>query len=259
MLEDLIKERKVKLERYKKSAAPYPAETKRTVLAGEALAAFSKFEKSKKILWLTGRITALRDQGGIIFGGLRDGSGQIQFVLKKTDTVGFDLLRDTLDTGDFIEIKGNLFKTKKGEKSVLAKQARMISKSLRPLPQSWYGLKDMEIKLRERYLDTILNPEVKEIFVKKSAFWGAVRDFLKNEGFLEVETPVLESLPGGAETEPFKTHHNALNRDFYLRISLELPLKKMLVGGYEKVFEIGRIFRNEGIDAEHLQDYTQME
>lgn len=259
MLEDLIRERRAKLERYRKSADPYPAEVKRTVLIEEAVSGFSKLERSKKILWLTGRVMGLRVQGGIIFGDLKDESGQIQFILKKGDTQGFDLLKDTLDTGDFIEIKGGLFKTKKSEKSVLAKQARIISKSLRPLPQSWYGLEDTETKLRQRYLDTILNQDVKEMFVKKGAFWAAVRDFLRNEGFLEVETPVLENTPGGAETEPFKTHHNALNRDFYLRISLELPLKKMLVGGYEKVFEIGRIFRNEGIDAEHLQDYTQME
>jgi lysyl-tRNA synthetase class 2 len=259
MLEDLLKERRAKLERYEKSANPYPVQTKRTALIGEAVSGFSKLAKSKKVLWLTGRVTALRVQGGIIFGDLKDESGQIQLILKKEETDGFELLKDTLDIGDFVEVKGYLFKTKRGEKSVFARQARMISKSLRPLPQSWYGLENEEIRLRKRYLDTLLNPEVREIFRKKNAFWEAARDTLKKEGYLEVEMPVLESLPGGAEAEPFKTHHNALDRDFYLRISLELPLKKMLVGGFEKVFEIGRVFRNEGIDAEHLQDYTALE
>ncbi|MGC9603360.1 MAG: lysine--tRNA ligase [Minisyncoccia bacterium] len=254
-----MRERKLKLARYKKSADPYPAQVKRTASVNEAVSDFSKLEKSKKVLWLVGRVLALRVQGGIVFGDLKDESGVIQFILKKGDTENFELLKDTLDIGDFVEIKGTLSKTKRGEKSISAREAKMISKSLRPLPQSWYGLGNIETRLRKRYLDTVLNADVKKMFEKKSAFWDAIRDFLKKEGFLEVETPVFENLPGGAEAEPFKTHHNALDRDFFLRISLELPLKKMLVGGYEKVFEIGRVFRNEGIDPEHLQDYTQLE
>jgi lysyl-tRNA synthetase class 2 len=259
MLEDLMRERRTRLERYKKSADPYPARVKRTASIDEAVSGFLKLEKSKKILWLAGRVMALRIQGGIIFGDLKDESGRIQLMFKKGETKDFELLKDTLDIGDFLEIKGFLFKTKKGEKSILGKQPRIIAKSLRPLPQEWYGLENIEIRLRKRYLDTILNPEIKEMFAKKSVFWNSVRGFLKSEDFLEVETPVFENLPGGAEAEPFVTHHDALDRDFFLRISLELPLKKILVGGYEKVFEIGRVFRNEGIDAEHLQDYTQLE
>ncbi len=259
MLNDLIRERRAKLERYKKSADPYPAKVKRTALIGNVLSAFANLERSKKVLWLTGRIMALRTQGGIVFADFKDESGKIQLILKKEETKSFELLKETLDIGDFVEVRGALLKTKRGEKSVFAKEAGIISKSLRPLPQAWYGLENTEARQRERYLDTLLNPEAKEIFVRKTAFWDAARNFLKQEGFLEVEMPVLEGLPGGAEAEPFVTHHNALDRDFYLRISLELPLKKMLVGGYEKVFEIGRIFRNEGIDAEHLQDYTQIE
>ena len=259
MLEDLIRERRLKLERYKKSADPYPAEVKKTASIKEAVSGFSRIEKSKKILWLTGRIMALRIQGGIIFGDLKDESGRIQLILKKEDTASFDLLKETLDIGDFAEAEGILFKTKRGEKSILAKEARIIAKSLRPLPQAWYGLENIETRLRKRYLDTVLNSEVKKMFEKKSVFWDSVRNFLKKEEFLEVETPVFENLPGGAEAEPFVTHHNSLDRDFFLRISLELPLKKMLVGGFEKVFEIGRVFRNEGIDPEHLQDYTQLE
>ena len=259
MLEDLMRERITKLERYKKSADPYPARIKRTASINEAVSAFPKFERSKKILWLAGRVMALRIQGGIVFGDLKDESGRIQLILKNGDTKNFDLLKETLDIGDFIGISGKLMKTKKGEKSIFAKEAWIISKGLRPLPQEWFGLENIETRLRKRYLDTILNQETVEIFRKKAIFWKMVRDYLEEEGFLEVEAPVLEGLPGGAEAEPFITHHNALDRNFFLRISLELPLKKMLVGGFEKVFEIGRVFRNEGIDAEHLQDYTQME
>ncbi|MFA6365534.1 MAG: amino acid--tRNA ligase-related protein, partial [Candidatus Paceibacterota bacterium] len=139
------------------------------------------------------------------------------------------------------------------------KQFRIITKSLRPIPSEWYGIEDEELKLRKRYLDLLTHPETRDIFVKKEIFWSTIRDFLREKSFHEVETPVLEPVPGGAEAEPFVTHHNALDTDFFLRISLELPLKKLLVGGFEKVFEMGRIFRNEGIDREHLQDYTQME
>ena len=146
---------------------------------------------------------ALRVQGGIIFGDLKDEGGRIQLMFKKGETEEFELLKDTLDIGDFLEIKGTLFKTKKGEKSILAKQARIIAKSLRPLPQEWYGLENIETRLRKRYLDTILNKETADIFKKKAIFWETVRDFLKKEGFLEVEVPVLEGLPGGAEAEPF--------------------------------------------------------
>ena len=135
----------------------------------------------------------------------------------------------------------------------------MLTKALLPLPEKWHGLEDVEERLRKRYLDFIMNPEERELFVKKSKFWQATREFLLKEGGLEVETPVLEQIPGGADAEPFKTHLNALNTDLFLRISPELNLKRLITAGYEKVFEIGRIFRNEGIDREHLQDYTQME
>jgi len=171
----------------------------------------------------------------------------------------FTLIQNTLDVGDFIEVCGTLFATKRGEKSISPTLVRIIGKSIRPLPSEWYGLEDTEIRLRKRYLDMLTHPEIRELFIKKDIFWTTIRNFLKNEEFREVETAVLEPIPGGAEAEPFITHHNALDTNFYLRISLELPLKRLLVGGFEKVFEIGRIFRNEGIDREHLQDYTQME
>lgn len=259
MLEDIIQERRGKLSQYRKEADPYPARVKRTIRVKEALGRFSSLTRGRKKVWLTGRVRAARDQGGIIFSDLEDESGKMQIILKKGETKEFVLLQKTLATGDFLEVSGKAMKTKRGEKSILASHARIIVKSLRPLPDSWCGLEDIETRLRKRYLDAIMNHEVLELMKKKGVFWETVRTFLRKEGFLEVETPVLESVPGGAETEPFVTHHNALDRDFYLRISLELPLKKMLVAGFEKVFEIGRIFRNEGIDREHLQDYTQME
>jgi len=171
----------------------------------------------------------------------------------------FAFWQSTLDIGDFISVTGTAFKTKQGEKSIEAREVAIAAKSLLPPPDKWEGIESDELRLRKRYLDLAANPELRELFHKKAIFWATIRSFLKQERFLEVETPVFESVPGGAEAEPFKTHHDALDEDFYLRISLELPLKKLLVAGFENVFEVGRIFRNEGIDREHLQDYAQME
>src|SRR3990167_9908551 len=150
-------------------------------------------------------------------------------------------------------------KSQRGEQSVLVDSVKMLTKSLRALPDKWHGITDQELRLRKRYLDLIASPETRELFRKKAVFWQTIRNFMIKEEFLEVWTPVLENIPGGADAEPFITHHNALDRDFYLRISLELPLKKLLVGGLDKVFEIGRVFRNEGIDREHLQEYDALE
>ncbi len=270
MLDDIIQERLKKLSRLKKEGInPYPASVKRTVSIGEALKKFSAkggsafggkaLEKSRKKIFLVGRLLSWRDQGGVIFADIADESGKIQLVLKKDTLKNFALFKETLDRGDFLSAAGTLFKTQKGQESLGVKELNLLVKAVRPLPSDWYGLEETEIRLRKRYLDIIMNTETKELFKKKSVFWQSIRNFLLKEGFMETETPVLESLPGGAEAEPFKTHHNALDTDFYLRISLELPLKKLLVAGYEKVFEIGRIFRNEGVDREHLQDYTQLE
>ena len=260
MLEDIIKERLKKLSRLKEAGInPYPASVKRTVSIGEAKGRFRALEKSKKKIFVVGRLLSWRDQGGVIFADIADESGKIQLVLKNNTLNNFSIFRKTLDRGDFLSAGGTLFKTQKGQESLDVKDLSLIVKSVRPLPGDWYGLEETEIRFRKRYLDIIMNAETKELFKKKSVFWQSFRDFLLKEGFLETETQVFETLPGGAEAEPFKTHHNALDTDFYLRISLELPLKKLLVAGYEKVFEIGRIFRNEGIDREHLQDYTQME
>jgi lysyl-tRNA synthetase, class II len=257
MLDDLIREKRRKLEKYENVRPAYPAEVKRDRPLGEVTDNFKKFEG--KTISVVGRVMARRDQGKIIFMPIYDGSGRLQLVFSEEKTKEFKLVKEAFDAGDFVEAKGRVFKTARGQMSLEAKTARIIAKSLRPLPTEWFGVEDAETRLRERYLDILFRPEAKEMFVKKSRFWDEVRSFMKKADFLEVELPIMESIPGGAEAEPFVTHMNALDRDFYLRISLELPLKKLLVGGYEKVFEIGRIFRNEGIDKEHLQDYTQME
>jgi len=260
MLKDLVKDRLQKLENLRKAGVePFPAKANRTHTVNEALADFNKLARGKKKVVVAGRVMGLRIQGGLVFADLNDWSGKIQVVARKENLKNLKLLSDNLDIGDFLECAGTLFKTKRGEKSVDVKSWRLLSKSLRPLPDQWCGLEDIEARLRRRYLDLLLRPEVKEIFIKKNKFWQAIRHYLSSGGFTEVEMPVLEPIPGGAEAEPFVTHHNALNTDFFLRISLELPLKKLLAGGFEKIFEIGRIFRNEGMDAEHLQDYTQCE
>lgn len=244
-----------------KGLKPYPAETKRVETTNDCLDNFDAWEKEQREVVVAGRIRSIRGHGGLSFVGLEDETGLIQIVLKK-DHIGEESYGDfigLIDPGDFIEAVGVLFVTKRGEKSIDAKTWRLISKALRPMPEKWHGLKDVEERLRYRYLDFISNPEERQMFIKKAQFWQSIRKFLSDNDFLEVETPVLEIIPGGADAEPFDTHHNALDIDLYLRISLELPLKRLIVGGFEKIFEIGRIFRNEGIDREHLQDYTQME
>jgi lysyl-tRNA synthetase class 2 len=259
-LEDIIKARKQKLDRIKKSGIdPYPSTTERSHTNQQAIEQFDQL--TDQSLTLLGRIRSFRDMGKLIFAHIEDGSGRIQ-ILFKADEVGkkdFQFLLENFDIGDFIQVTGKLFKTKTGEKTLQASGFKMLAKSLLPLPGEHYGLTDEATRLRKRYLDVLMDPKTKELFVKKNRFWATMREFLVQKGFLELEMPVLETTVGGAEAEPFITHHKALGRDFYLRISLELPLKKMLVAGYEKVFEIGRIFRNEGISTEHLQDYTQME
>jgi lysyl-tRNA synthetase, class II len=259
-LDDIIKFRKDKLERFLQAGIdPYPSSTGRTHSNAEVKAQFDELQG--QTITLAGRIRSLRSMGKLTFVHIDDGTARVQILLK-ADEVGdeqFAWFADNYDIGDFIEATGTLFTTKTGEKTLQASGFKMLAKSLRPLPGEHYGIEDIELKLRKRYLDILMDPEAKELFVKKNKFWSSMREFLVQSNFLELEMPVLENTPGGAEAEPFITHHNALGRDFFLRISLELPLKKMLVAGYEKVFEIGRIFRNEGISTTHLQDYTQME
>jgi lysyl-tRNA synthetase class 2 len=260
MLDDIIQERRKKLDAIKAANIdPYPARVKRSFEIAHAIAEFEKISQSQEKVSLVGRVRSLRDMGKIIFADIEDETGKIQVVLKEDTLAELPFWRSVLDRGDFISVTGLLFATKRGEKSLDAHELQLASKSLLPLPDKWEGLEDPDIRFRKRYLDLIMGEDLRELFRKKTIFWQTFRNALKGEGFLEVETPVIENLPGGAEAEPFKTHHNALDADFYLRISLELPLKRLLVGGFDKIFEIGRVFRNEGIDREHLQDYTALE
>lgn len=252
---NLLKQKRI--EKIKKlrelGVNPYPYSFSKTHTTAQASRSLGKKIRT------AGRIMALRGHGKIIFADVADFAGKIQVWFQQSKlSKDFQIVK-LLDVGDFIGVEGAVVKTKAGEITVDVDRFKLLSKSLRPLPDKWHGLKDVETKLRKRYLDLMMDPSVREIFVKKEVFWRTIRDFLNKDGFLEVETPVLEAVPGGAETRPFITHYNALDRDFYLRISLELPLKRLMVGGFEKVYEIGRIFRNEGMDAEHLQDYTQLE
>jgi len=239
----------------------YPLKVKRTHEIIQALEDFSKLSKSKKEIVLVGRIKSQRVHGGLTFFHIEDGTGKIQVLLAK-NKVGekaYQFFLDNFDVGDFVEIRGILFKTKKGERTIEAKDFKMLAKSLRPLPEKWHGLKDIEERFRKRYLDLIFNPEVKKKFKIRSKIIGEIRQFLGKEGFLEVETPILQPIYGGARARPFKTHLNALNLDLYLRIAPELYLKRLLIGGFEKVYEIGKCFRNEGMDKFHNPDFTILE
>lgn len=256
MLEDIKQERERKL---KQLVDPYPARVRRTQSVARCLAWFRVLALLKRPVAVVGRVHGLRDQGNIVFADLRDETGGIQLVLQKKELPDLAALKTTLDIGDFLAAEGVLFKTKKGEKSLRAKAATIIAKSLRPLPTEWYGLKDPEERMRRRYLDFALNREERWVLEARAEIINDLRGFLRNEGFLEVETPVLQPIPGGASARPFKTHYNALDQDFYLRVAPELYLKRLLIGGFEKVFEIGKVFRNEGIDRDHNPEFTMLE
>ncbi len=261
-IEEIKKARLEKLKRLEGSGIlSYPAQVKRTHAIVEALKDFDALQKTAKEIIITGRIRSMREHGGSTFAHIEDGTGAMQIFLKedRLGEVAYRFCLDTFDIGDFVQARGIVFTTKKGEKTLEVADCKMLAKSLLPLPEKWHGLQDEEERFRKRYLDLIFNKEVKEQFVMRSAIVKAVREFLDGEGFLEVETPVLQSIYGGADAKPFKTHINALDMDMYLRISLELPLKRLIVGGFEKVYEIGRVFRNEGVDRQHNPDFTMLE
>ncbi len=261
-LEEIRNERIKKLNALKsKGIDSYPVSTTIGFSLGEAVAQFNTIVKKKKAIVLGGRIKAIRGQGAIIFFDIHDGAGSIQGLIKKGELSDKlqTLFVETADIGDFIEIKGKLFITKRKEKTLLVSDWKMLAKSLRPLPDKWHGLQDVEERFRHRYLDTLMSPEVKERFIIRSRVITELRNILNAHEYLEVETPVLQPLAGGALAEPFKTHHNALNTDLYLRIAPELYLKELLVGGFPKVYEIGRNFRNEGIDVTHNPEFTMLE
>ncbi len=230
----------------------------RTAYAADVVDQFEKYEGQQ--VSLAGRIMGWRHMGKASFLDLRDSSGRVQIYIK-IDQVGqecYDAFKKW-DLGDIIGVEGEVFRTHRGEISIKATGLKLLSKALRPLPEKWHGLKDTDTRYRQRYLDLIVNPEVKDAFIKRSRIISEVRRVLESHGYLEVETPVLHTLAGGAAARPFVTHHNALDIDLYLRIALELHLKRLIVGGFDKVYEIGRVFRNEGMDTRHNPEFTLLE
>lgn len=242
--------------------AAYPAKVRRDYLVAALLNDFDSLLESKKEFFIAGRLRAKREHGNLSFANLEDASGNIQLAFSKKD-LGVEPYKNfvkLIDVADFIEVKGYAFLTHKGEKSLFVTEWKLLTKAIRPIPDAWYGLKDDEDRFRKRYLDLLLNPEMRDLFYKKSLFWEVTRDFMKRHGFFEVETPTLEVTTGGAEANPFKTHHEDFDIDVYMRISIgELWQKRLMAAGYEKVFEIGRAYRNEGSSPDHLQEFTNME
>ncbi|MCR4440705.1 MAG: lysine--tRNA ligase [Peptococcaceae bacterium] len=242
----------------KRGIDPFGSRFERTHYAADIVDNFVRLEGKDVVI--AGRIMSKRDMGKAAFAHLQDISGQIQIYIR-LDDVGPETheLFTRLDIGDIIGVSGYVFRTKKGEITVGVKGLTFLTKALRPLPEKWHGLRDVELRYRQRYVDLIVNPEVKKVFVTRSRIIQAMRRFLDNKGFLEVETPTMHTVAGGASARPFITHHNALDIDLYMRIALELHLKRLIVGGLEKVYEIGRVFRNEGISTKHNPEFTMME
>ncbi|MFH2063228.1 MAG: lysine--tRNA ligase [bacterium] len=251
-----------KLQRLRERGTdPFPARSGRTHTVGEVLDDFEAKVEAGESLTLAGRLRAKRGHGGASFVDLEDGTGRMQVHLRQ-DALGiesYEAFEANFDVGDFVQVTGSAFTTRRGERSIEAKEIVLLTKALRPLPDKWHGLTDTEVRYRKRYLDLVSNQEVRNIFRQRSLIVRTIRDFFQEEGFMEVETPILQPLAGGATARPFVTHHNALDIDLYLRIAPELYLKRLVVGGFERVFEIARCFRNEGIDHLHNPEFTQVE
>lgn len=257
---DLLQVRRDKLKSLQEMGKDPFAETTsdRNIFNSEILERFDELEN--KDVCIAGRVMSKRGKGKVSFLDIHDKTGKMQ-IFAKFDDLGeesYNLLKKW-DIGDIVEVKGFIFKTQVGEISVHAKEAKLLAKSLRPLPEKFHGLKDTDLRYRQRYVDLIMNPEVKDTFIKRSQIISSIRRYLDDQGFMEVETPMLVSNAGGASARPFETHFNALNEDLKLRISLELYLKRLIVGGMERVYEIGRVFRNEGLDTRHNPEFTLME
>lgn len=262
LLDTVRTERLAKIARLKEMGIEaYPTSARRTHSNDQFLENHAVLEKNCEEVMLAGRVMSLREHGGSLFADIFDGTKTQCFLQRdKLGDAEYDLFISTVDTGDIIEISGLAFTTKRGMPSLDATSWRMLAKSLRPLPDEWFGIKDEDERYRKRYLDILLTKDLSERIKRRSRFWNVIRSYLLERDFIEVETPVLETTTGGAEARPFVTHHNALDMDVYLRISAgELWQKRLLVAGLPKTFEIGRIFRNEGMSAEHAQDYTQVE
>ncbi len=263
---DIRNERLAKIAKLRELGIdPNPARSKKNISNHDVVHDFD-IHKDRPAT-VAGRLMSWREHGNIVFGHIQDQSGKLQLYIRKEDinptnvenqNIGFDDF-NLIDVGDFVEAEGVVTKTQKGEISILVKDLRILSKSLRPLPDKWEGLTDIETRYRRRYLDLAMNPDIRERFIRKAKFWSASRDFLEQKGFMEVETPVLEHTTGGADARPFATHHNDLDQDLFMRISSELAQKRLIGGGFEKIYTLGPNFRNEGTSDEHLQEYTQLE
>jgi len=240
---------------------PYPARAEPTHTLAEALAAFDAEGSEPVDVTVAGRLMALRIMGGATFAHIADGTGRLQIYLRR-DTLGqesYEIFRRLIDLGDFVQAEGTLFKTRTGEITLNVSNWKLLAKALRPLPEKWHGLRDVEMRYRQRYLDLVANEQVRDIFIKRSRIVSTVRRLLDERGYIEVETPVLQPMYGGAAARPFTTFHNALGQTLYLRIADELYLKRLIVGGLDKVYEIGHNFRNEGISTRHNPEFTVIE
>ena len=260
-LNQLVKVRMDKMEALReKGVNPFGQRFERTHHAKDILDHADALIESGEEVIIAGRMMAKRGQGKAGFGNVQDLSGQIQ-IYSRLDVAGEDShwFFKKADIGDIVGIRGVVFLTEKGEITISVREFTPLTKSLRPLPEKFHGLTDVELRYRQRYVDLIMNQEVQNTFIMRSKIIRYVREFLDNQGFLEVETPVLHTLAGGATARPFITYHNALDMQLYMRIALELHLKRLIVGGMEKVYELGRVFRNEGIDTRHNPEFTLME
>lgn len=262
-LENIRSERLKKIEILKENGLnPYPAKTERDLEISQFIENFDQYLSSAEEHVLAGRIMSIRSHGGSTFLDIFDGTEKVQIFLSESEVgeKSYELFKRTTDLGDFVEVKGKAFQTQRGAKSLSANSWTILSKSLLPIPDEWYGLKDEDERYRKRFLDLLLNKDLRSLFEKKAKFWNETRNFLIERGFLEVETPTLELTTGGAEARPFQTHHNDFDLDVYLRISVgELWQKRLMAAGFPKTFEIGRVYRNEGTSPEHLQEFTNME
>lgn len=241
---------------------PYPADCRRTHTVVTIIDQYETLVPLENTVVLAGRVMSIRGQGAILFVTFTDGTAEFQAVLKRDsmDPELMELFFNTIDMGDFVEFSGVLFTTARGADSILVADWRILTKSLAPLPDKWSGLTDDDERYRKRYLDILMNPELRDLFEKKSHFWRAMRDYMLDAGFLEIETPTLETTTGGAEARPFATHHNDYDMDMYLRISVgELWQKRLMAAGFPRTFEIGRVYRNEGSSPNHLQEFTNIE
>lgn len=262
-IEELRAERLRKLHALESSGiSAYPTASRRTHELSEVVRNFASLQESGAQVIVSGRVMVSRGQGALIFIDLYDGTAKLQAVIKLPESgeAAHDFFTQYVDTGDFIEVTGTLFTTKSGQESVLVNNVAMLAKALLPLPDKYHGIQDEELRMRERYLDILTNPEIRELLEKKAKFWEVARSFLKDKKFLEVETPTIEVTTGGAEARPFATHHNDFDLDVFMRISVgELWQKRLMAAGFPRTYEIGRVYRNEGSSPEHVQEFTNCE